>query len=184
MIKAVIYVSAPRPAVFSVLTNYPQYRTWLPGCEQSEVIKREGNTTDTEIVIRSMKTMRIGLRFEASQDQLLSFHMISGQDMKAYDGSYRLMDAADGDGTVVVAELEIDAGPMAPRFLVDRFAKKAIDDTGKALGSYLRESARPGVVPAARRPVKTGRPKRLVQLGKVGNEYRLWLSGRIYNLKG
>jgi ribosome-associated toxin RatA of RatAB toxin-antitoxin module len=129
MIKAVINIEAPRDQVFTILTDYPAYKSWLPGCEASSITATNGTTVDTEVVVNSMKRMTLGLRFEAVPTQVLNFRMISGKDMKAYAGSYRLMDSADGQGTVVVAELEIDAGPMAPKFLVDRMVKKALDDT-------------------------------------------------------
>lgn len=38
MIKAVINLEAPREHVFSILIDYPRYKQWLPGCEQSDVV--------------------------------------------------------------------------------------------------------------------------------------------------
>jgi hypothetical protein len=185
MIKAVINVEAPREQVFSVLTDYPRYKTWLPGCEISNVTSSSGNNADTEIVVNSMKRMTLGLRFEAVPTQVLNFRLTNSKDIKAYSGSYRLMDSADGRGTVVIAELEIDAGPMAPRFLVDRMVKKALDDTGSALRKYVK------VLPAqARAPERTAvaapvhRVRHILRVLKTADGNVVWYAGQTFRARG
>ena len=186
MIKTVLNVEAPRQQVFSILTDYPRYKDWLPGCESSRVVSTTASSTDTEIVIASMKKMTLGLRFEAGSDQVLSFRMTSGKDLKAYSGSYRLMEAADGRGTVLISEMEIDAGAMVPRFMVDRMAKKSIDDTGNALKKHIRAMPAPAVAPAAKPAApaaaapRARRAKRIVQVVRTEQGYRLWLMGQTY----
>ncbi len=186
MIKAVINVEAPRDHVFRVLTDYPQYRKWLPGCEKSEVTTRTGNTADTDIVINSMRRMQVGLRFEAQPTQLLSFRMLSSKDLKAYNGCYRLMDAADGKGTVVIAEMEIDAS--VPKFLLDRVAKKSMEETGNALKQYIRSiPVTPGVAAgaAAARPPESRarRAKRILRVVETPDGYNIWMMGEAYMVR-
>jgi carbon monoxide dehydrogenase subunit G len=185
MIKAVINVEAPREHVYSILTDYPQYKKWLPGCESSSLLSSSGNVAETEIVVNSMKKMKMGLRFEAQPSQSLQFRMTSGKELKAYSGSYRLMDAADGKGTVVIAEMEIDAGAMVPKFMVDRVAKKSIDDTGNALRQYAKSlpvKAAAAAAPASPRPggTKPRRARRLLQVVKTPQGYRVWMAGETY----
>jgi carbon monoxide dehydrogenase subunit G len=189
MIKAVINVEAPRDHVFSILTDYPLYKKWLPGCEQSDLVSTSASTSDTQITINSMKKMTIGLRFEAQPTQSLSFRMTSGKDLKAYAGSYRLMDSADGRGTVVIAEMEIDAGAMVPKFMVDRIAKKSIEDTGNALKQYARAlpqkaggTAKPAA--AAAQEGRKRRAKRIVRILRTAAGYQVWMMGETYNIKG
>ncbi len=190
MIKAVLNVEAPRDHVYQILTDYPQYRKWLPGCEKSDLVSSSGNTADTQITINSMKKMTLGLRFEAQPTQALNFRMTSGKDMKAYVGSYRLMDSADGKGTVVIAEMDIDAGAMVPKFMVDRIAKKSIEDTGNALKQYARSlpmkegiAARAAAAPKAAEG-RRRRAKRIVRILKSGDGYRIWMMGETYSIKG
>jgi uncharacterized protein YndB with AHSA1/START domain len=183
MIKAVINVEAPREQVFTVLTDYPGYKSWLPGCAGSTVTASNGSSTDTEVIVNSMKRMTLGLRFEAVPTQVLNFRMISGKDIKAYSGSYRLMDSADGQGTVVVAELEIDAGPMAPKFLVDRMVKKALDDTGNALKKFVKSMppAKAAAPHAAAAPAgKTRRVRHVLRIVKTGEGNRIWFAGQTF----
>ncbi len=187
MIKAVINVEAPRDHVFRVLTDYPQYKKWLPGCEQCDVTASTGNTADTEIVVNSMKRMRMGIRFEAQPTQLLSFRMLSSKDLKAYSGCYRLMDAADGKGTVVIAEMEIDAS--VPKFMLDRVAKKSVEETGNALKQYIRTiPAAPGAAPKASAPARVAgakprRAKRILRVVRTPEGYNIWMMGEAYNVK-
>ena len=184
MIKAVINIDAGRDQVFGILTDYTAYSKWLTGCEASTITATNGSTVDAELVVNGMKKMTMGLRFEAIPTQTLNFRMISGKDLKAYAGSYRLMDSADGQGTVVIAELEIDAGPMAPKFLVDRMVKKALDDTGNAIKKYVK--AMPAQARAPERAAPTGgatsakRVRHVLRVTKTAEGSRIWYAGQTF----
>jgi carbon monoxide dehydrogenase subunit G len=187
MIKAVVNVEAPRHQVFSVLTDYPRYQEWLPACQQSNVVSGSGSTAETEIVISSIKTMTLVLRFEAEPIQLLSFRLVRSKDIKGYTGSYRLMDAADGKGTVVIAEMELDAGAMVPKFMVDRMAKKSIDDTGRALKKYIQRlppaAAPVPEVPRVAAVVRPRRAKRILQVVRTSAGHQIWYMGETVLVK-
>ena len=187
MIKAVINVPAPRQMVYSVLTDYPGYRNWVPGCEQCTILSQSGNSADTQIVVSSMKRIEMSLRFEAQPIQSLSFRMTQGKDVKAYSGTYRLMDATDGKSTVLIAELEIDSGMMVPRFMVDRISKKMIDDTGSALRKHMESVTIPtAAAQAARAAAREARPRRarrLLRITKTASGYKIWLQGETYTVK-
>jgi len=79
--------------------------------------------------------------------------------LKAYSGSYRLIDSADGKGTVLVAELNVDVRGMVPKFMVDRFISKSFDETGKALTAYAKKLPVQAAAPA-RGPVAEAKPRR------------------------
>ncbi len=137
MITSVLYFEAPRDRVFAVLTDYPRYKEWFPGCEDSAVVSSMEGSVDAEFVINMVKRVRVGMRFEAQATHVLKFHMVHGKDLRSYSGSYRLVESADGKGTTVFAEMKIDVGAMVPQFIVDYFAKKSIDDTGRSLRRYI-----------------------------------------------
>jgi len=187
MIKAVINVPAPRQMVYSVLTDYAGYRNWVPGCEQCTVLSQSGNSADTQIVVSSMKRIEMSLRFEAQPVQSLSFRMVKGKDVKAYSGTYRLMDATDGKSTVLIAELEIDVGMMVPRFMVDRISKKMIDDTGSALRKHMQTvtipTAAAQAAKAAAREARPRRARRLLRITRTAAGYQIWLQGETYTVK-
>jgi len=185
MIRSVINVEAPRDHVFRVLTDYPQYKKWLPGCEKCDVTASTGNSVDADIVINGMKKMRMKIRFDAQPSQLLTFKMISSKDLNAYNGCYRFMDAADGKGTVVIAEMEVDAG--VPKFLLDRVVKNTMEETGNALKKYIRSiPIAPGAAKTpASRPAesKPRRAKRILQVARTSDGYTIWMMGETYTVK-
>lgn len=187
MIKAVINVPAARQQVFSVLTDYPGYRNWVPGCQACTVTSQSGNSVDAQIVVSSMKRIEMSLRFEAQPIQSLAFRMTHGKELKAYSGTYRLMDASDGAGTVVIAELEIDAGMMVPKFMVDKMSKKMIDDTGAALRKHMAGARIPTAiahaVQSAARAAAPRRARRLLRITKTAGGYKIWLQGETYIVK-
>jgi carbon monoxide dehydrogenase subunit G len=187
MIKAVINVAAPRTQVFSILSDYPNYNKWVPGCERANVTSSSGNTADVDIVISSMKRIELGVRFEAQPSQALTFRMTRGKELKAYSGTYRLMDSTDGAGTVVIAELEIDVGMMVPKFMVDKMTRKMMDDTGVAMRKYI--SSAPPVAaakaPAAHAvaPGKRRRARNIMRVTKTADGYSVWLMGETFVVK-
>jgi len=186
MVKAVIQVDAPRSRVFSILTDYPRYQEWVAGCTSSTVTNKTDTTAEADVVISGMKRMTLGLRFEAYPEQTINFRMVRGTDVKAYSGSYRLMDSADGKGTVVIAELQVDVGGMAPKFMVDRIVSKTFDDTATALKTYVQKT-RSGsdAVPARTTATESRRRgvRHLLKVVKAGDGYRMWLLGESFSVK-
>ncbi len=186
MIKVVFNIHAPRQNVYAALTDYAGYKTWVPGCERCEVLSSSGNVTDTQVVMNSAKRMELTLRFEAEPIQSLHFRMTKSRDLKGYSGTYRLMNAADQKGTVVIAELEIDAGFMAPKFMVDRMATKALQDTGEALNGHLKRTpsaaGAASAGPRAEKEMKARRNKHVLRVVKTQAGYRVWLLGEILDV--
>ena len=96
------------------------------------------------------------------------------------------MTAADGKGTVVIAELDIDAGFMVPKFMVDKISRKMIDDTGTALGKHIATMHAPAAADAASTAVagaKARRAKRILQVVKTAAGYRVSLMGETFTVK-
>ena|ERR1043166_2056971 len=186
MIKTVINVPASRQQVFSVLSDYARYKEWVPGCERCNVTSANGNTSETEIVINSMKRIELGVRFEAQPSTALSFRMTKGKELKAYSGTYRLMDSTDGAGTVVIAELEIEVGMLAPKFMVDKMTRKMMDDTGTALRSYLQKAPRAAAAAAGATqtaPGKRRRARQILRVIKTREGYNISMMGETYSIK-
>jgi carbon monoxide dehydrogenase subunit G len=182
MIKSVLNVAAPRAQVFQALTDFARYATWVPGCEKCQIVNAKGDVTDIDLVINSIRRLELGLRFEAEPVQSIRFRMTRGKDIKGYSGTYRLMDSADRKGTVVISELEIDGGFLAPKFIVDRVAGKALHDTGEALKKYLgtveykAEPAAAATQPEARRK----RNKHIVRVVGTPTGYQVRFFGENY----
>lgn len=186
MIKAVVNIEVSAQNVFNALTDYPRYKEWIPGCEKCMVTSSSGNAADTDIVVTGIKRIDMGLHFEAQPPHALSFRMTRGKDLKTYAGTYRLMDAADGKGTVMVAELDIDLGGMVPKFMVDKMTRKMIDDLVASLKKFILSKGATGVAAAAATtaaPAKPRRAKRILRVVKTVDGYRVWLLGETIAVK-
>ena len=187
MIKAVINVEAPMQRVFHILTDFPNYKSWIPGCEKCVVTAQNGSVTDTELLINNMKRMEFALRFEAHPPQTITFRMTRGKDLKTYAGTYRLMDAADGKGTVLIAELDVDVG-MMPRFMVDKMGAKMLDDLGKSI--RIRAAALQGqaattaaAAPAKAPETRLRRTKRILRVTGSASGYQVYLLGETFTVE-
>jgi hypothetical protein len=185
MIKSALYLPASRPRIFAVLTSYPKYSEWLPGCDQCVVVSTQGSVADTEIVFSSPKRLEARLRFEAHENEAIHFQLSGAKELKTYAGVYRLADAADGKGTVLFSELELEAKSI-PKFITDGMAKKSLKDAGAALKRYVERLPAEGSQPQSpsheARPVRF-RARRLVQIVKDPKGYRVWLMGESFRTK-
>jgi len=189
MVKVVNQIDSVRPVVFGVLTDFEKYPTWVPGCEKVVVTSRTETVTNLDITLNSMKKLTLSLKFECEPDVLIKFEMTAAADVKAYFGSYRLMNSEGNNGTVLVTELELDAGPMAPKFMVDRILKKSLEDSGNALRKYAKTRPVP-VTDAAPEPepaVVSKKPKRsrcLLRVVKTDSgEEQVWYGGKTFAVR-
>ena len=182
MIRSVVNVDAPRPQVFHTLTDFAHYIKWVPGCERCQIVHASRNVIDVEITINSIRRLQLVLRFETEPVHSIRFRMTKGKDIKGYSGTYRLMDSADRRGTVVIAELEIEAGFLAPNFIVDMAARKALRDVGTALKAYVHtaEHKADGATIATRTATRRKRDKRVVLVVKTPTGYQVRFFGESF----
>jgi hypothetical protein len=185
MVKSAVEVDSPRPDVFGILTDFAKYTKWVPGCESCSVLSSQGHISTVEIVLNSMKRITLSLRFDAEPDQLLKFELISSKDVKGYSGTYKLMNGTSG-GTVLVTEMELDAGALAPKFMVERMVKSTLAATGDALRKHAKtvQPIASAAAPASKdvRPEKkVRRSKYLLRVMKTDSGERIWYAGRMFN---
>jgi hypothetical protein len=186
MIRKTIYIPVSRERLFSVLMAFDKYPEWTPGFERCAVLSTDGPATIVEMVVKAAR--RIRLRYDAQPCELLEFRMTGGNDVKTYSGMYRLAAAADGKGTVLFAELELEVNSM-PRFLSDSFAKSSLDKAAVALKEYVgklstaaRDSA-PAEAVGTARPAPSRRARRLLQIVKGSRGCRIWFMGEVLTVK-
>ena len=139
--------------------------------------------------MNSGKRVSISLKYDCEQDVFIRFEMTQGTDMRAYSGSYRLMNSADNNGTVVVTELDVDAGPMAPKFIVDRLMKKTVEDTNAAMVKHAKTlpASEGSAAPAEADEPVVARPKRARCVLRViktdSGVEQVWYRGKVFALK-
>ena len=197
MTKSVFQIDAPKDRLFGIISDFPRWSEWFPDCKEAKVVSDKGNTKQVEITLASIKTIVMGLEFDLTPTQLINFHKYSGKDVKEYAGSFRLMNASDGAGTVVMGEMEMDAGSLVPKFMVGKIMEKSLAKTAEALKQRVHTAppgpvfetaesvaavAAPGAAPGSVAPsvaqVVPVRRKRMVHVVQSGNGYRVWLMGK------
>jgi hypothetical protein len=197
--KAVFQIDAPKERLYYIICDFVRWSEWWPGCQEAKIVSDKGNTKQVEVTLTGMKTITMGLEFDLTPVQLINFRKFSGKDVKDYVGSFRLMPSSDGAGTVVMSEMEMDAGSMVPKFMVGKIMEKSLQQTADALKlrvntapptpkSETPETAAPAVVAAAAgggaptvvSPLQAApsRRKRVLHVTHSGEGYRVWLLGK------
>ena len=198
MTKAVFQIDAPKERLYYIICDFVRWSEWWPGCQEAKIVSDKGNTKQVEVTLTGMKTITMGLEFDLTPVQLINFRKFSGKDVKDYVGSFRLMPASDGAGTVVMSEMEMDAGSMVPKFMVGKIMEKSLQQTADALKVRVNtapptpkfdtpETAAPAVAMAAggaapalavAPQVVPARRKRVLHVTHSGEGYRVWLMGK------
>ncbi len=184
MISNTMYIPASRERVFSALTAYPSYPEWVPNCEHCTVLSSSGSSTIVEMVMNATRRIRIRVRFDGVTGQALQFELVSGKELKRYSGTYRLVTAEDGSGTVLFSDVDLEVASV-PRFLTDGPAKKALDKGAVSLKKFVEkfawaEGSAPPLPPRPRTPL---RARRLLQIVKLKQNYRFWFMGQSITVK-
>ena len=133
MTKSVFRIDAPKDRLFGIIADFERWSEWFPGCKEAKIVIDKGTLLQVQITLSSVKTITIGLEVDLTPTQLISFRKYSGKDVKHYCGSFRLMNPSDGAGTVVMGAMEMDAGVMVPKFMVERIMEKSLAQTAEAL---------------------------------------------------
>jgi carbon monoxide dehydrogenase subunit G len=193
--KSVFQIDASKDRLFGIIADFERWNEWFPGCKEAKIVADKGTTLQVEITLASVKTITMGLEFDLTPTQLINFRKYSGKDVKEYAGSFRLMNASDGAGTVVMGEMEMDAGAMVPKFMVGRIMEKSLAQTAEALKARVNtappstkwaSAEAAAAAPAAEAvggsavvtPAAPVRRKRMVHVIQSGGGYRVWMMGK------
>jgi ribosome-associated toxin RatA of RatAB toxin-antitoxin module len=180
MIKSVLHLAYPRDQVYDVLTNFGEYEKWFPGCTRSKVVASQGNLTDIETTVVGMKTVHMEVRFEEERGELVRFNMTKGRDFKTYAGEHRLLDAANGQGTVIITEADVDAGALVPRFMLDIVVRRVLEEIGQGLSERLKTTNAREATAGSRRLEPKRRRRRILQIANTPTGTRIWYMGKVY----
>jgi ribosome-associated toxin RatA of RatAB toxin-antitoxin module len=183
MIKSVLHLGFPRDEVYDVFTNFAEYQHWFPGCTRSAVVANEGSRTDLEVTVEGLKTVHMEVRFEEEPCDLVRFNMTKGKDFKTYAGEHRLLDAANGQGTVIISEVEVDAGSLIPKFMMDAAVRRALDIIGQRLNERIKANFAGGASAGSRRTETRKKRRRILQIANTPVGTRIWYLGKVYGGK-
>jgi uncharacterized protein YndB with AHSA1/START domain len=127
-IRAAVRISASPEAIWSVMTDCRQMLLFLPelkGCRRIDGAA-DGSWEDIEHEVRYswlLPTIRYVIRARYDPPHRIDFRRVSG-DLKEEEGTWRLIETAEGSATVVEYEVYVDPGFWIPQFLLARSLRK------------------------------------------------------------
>ena len=127
-ILAAVRINASPEAIWSVMTDCQQARTYIPGLRRCRRIDGapDGSWQDIEHEVRVswfLPTIRYVFHAQYDRPHRIDFHRISG-DLKEEEGSWLLIRTADDSATIVEYEVYLDPGFWIPQSLVNRSLRK------------------------------------------------------------
>jgi ribosome-associated toxin RatA of RatAB toxin-antitoxin module len=184
MIRTVANIPAPPRHVFSILTDVDAYQDWMPGCIHSRTLESDDSMIDGEIILKSLRKLRFNLRFKIQNQHTLTFQLLKGSDFKRYEGSWQTLWSSDQTGTVVIGQIEFDAGYVAPAFIASSLVRTSMNDTVRALSQRALEVPRSETSAEQERILDDSEPKeRILHIMKLEKGYRIWCLGQTQFIK-
>ncbi len=168
------YIKAPQPVVYSVLTGYRQYESWVPDVTRSRLLAREGELAIAEFLSPPYGLEKLVLELVESEPDSVVFTQVDQLRQDGVSGRFALAPADDDAGTMVDAVLGATAGVLRLgcrgqlRRVLDRTLAALSDRALKLLASGLSE------VPDQR--------AKLLELEIAGKRVTLRVGGATYEL--
>jgi carbon monoxide dehydrogenase subunit G len=124
-----IVIGAPAADIMSVIADFPAYPQWATGVRKAEVLaEADGRAQEVHFVLDAAPIRdEYNLAYVWEGDNGVSWKIVApGTMLTGMDGSYQL--EADGDGTRVTYQLEVNVSiPMLG--MLKRKAEKVVIDT-------------------------------------------------------
>ncbi len=178
MIKEVFKVPGNVRSVFSSLADFGKYQEWLPKVRKSKVVSTDERGSRVEFVIDISKLMSVYYTLEVVRvgDDALRCRKVEGpSNVRDVSVEWRLASATDGDGTVLIGTMDVDAGPFKPRRMVERECSKLMHLWAEAIRVRVASTVRledSQILPAPRRKIlQIVQRKRALEIWFLGQRY-------------
>jgi len=168
------YIKAPQPIVYSVLTGYRQFETWVPDITRSRLFAREGELAIAEFIAPPYGPEKLVLEFVESPSNSVVFTQVDRFRKDGIFGRFELSPADDDAGTTVRALLGARAGVY--RLGCRKRLRQALERTMAALADRALKLLASGLA-----DVRDQRAK-LLELEITGKEVTLRLGDVTYEL--
>ncbi len=168
------YIKAPQPVVYSVLTGYRQYESWVPDVTRSRLLAREGELAIAELLAPPYGHDKLVLELVESKPDSVVFTQVDRLRRDGVFGRLALAAADDDAGTMVEAVLGARAGAL--RLGCRGQLKRVLDRTLAALSDRALKLVTSGLsdVPDQR--------AKLLELEIAGKRITLRMGGATYEL--
>jgi Polyketide cyclase / dehydrase and lipid transport len=147
-VRAAVRTNASPQAIWSVMTDCHQAIAFVPGLRRCRRIDSapDGHWEEIEHEVRYswlLPVVRYVFRADYERSHRIDFHRISG-DLKAEEGTWLLMQTADGTATVVEYDVYLDPGFWIPQFLATRLLRKDLPAALNGLRERVEHLEPPG----------------------------------------
>jgi hypothetical protein len=169
------HVKAPERVVYSVLTGYREYQSWVPDVVRSRLFAREGEIAIAEFISPPYGGEKLLLEFVESPRASIVFTQVDRFRRDGIFGRFDLESAHEGEGVVVKGRLGLRGGirrlgcRRRLRHVLDRTLEALTDRALKLLASGLSEMPRQRVKLLE---IETGRERATLRVGLRTYELR------------
>lgn len=108
--EASAYIRAPLAVVYSILTSYDLYSSWIPDITESRLLAREGDVAIAEFICPRYGRGKFTLEVIESPSTAINFSRIDHHRV-GLTGGWQLEEAQGGERVVARADLRLDGWP-------------------------------------------------------------------------
>lgn len=168
------HIRAPQPVVYSALTGYRHFETWVPDVVRSRLFAREGELAIAELIAPSYGRDKLVLEFIETPPDSVVFTQVDRFRRDGVFGRFELAAADDAAGTLVTAVLGAKVGLL--RLTCYKRLRKVLDRTLTALADRALKVLASGLseVPDQR--------AKILEIAIGGNEVSMRVGGATYDL--
>jgi ribosome-associated toxin RatA of RatAB toxin-antitoxin module len=132
-----VLVTAPVSTAWKVLTDYDQFKTFLPDVVSSRILETKGNQTTFEqvnlvkVFLFAQKSRSVVTAVKQYPKQI-DFRLKEGDNIKSLNGLWKL-EPVSSSQVLITQEVAFDPGDSVPRGLAFKIYKNALADSLKAI---------------------------------------------------
>jgi hypothetical protein len=172
--KSSAFIRAPQRVIYSALTGYRLYETWVPDITRSRLLAREGELAIMQLIAPPYGREKLDLEIVQSPYDSLVFTQVDRFRQDGIFGRFELAPAGDGSGTMVVAALGTHAG--LHRFRCRKTMRRILEHTLEALADRALKLMTSGLAETPDQRAK------LLEIEIAGKEVTLRVGGDTYEL--
>lgn len=117
-----VVVDAPVDVLWGVIVDYERYPEFVPGLRAIRVLPAAAEKHVEYDLDLGPKRVRYVLRMREEPPRRLTWSLVSGDLMKASNGSWELTPEGDRTRARYTVEVQVVKPPLVPQALVDRIA--------------------------------------------------------------
>jgi ribosome-associated toxin RatA of RatAB toxin-antitoxin module len=143
-VRAAIFIDSPAQQIWNIMVDCDRAPEFVPGLRGCKVLEQN---EDSDIIEHRVKfswflpTVTYIFRAHYRDFSRIDFTRVGG-DLRELEGNWILEQPDDGQGTIVVYSVYVDAGFLVPQWLIRRILRGNLPDLLLALRNRVSELSR------------------------------------------